>query len=246
MQRALLQSVRRTIQTRASVTSSVFRSSVCVPPRQQFIRFNSTNAEAKNGAESASTANEQAEQKSTREAENDNQAEAAEPTESPEVKELREKLEKKDKDLALMKNHYAKAKADFISLQETTKKEVQKAKDFALQKLAKDLLESIDNFNFALDHVKDETLKANEEVKNLYEGVDMTRNVFEKTLQRHGIEKIEPLGEKFDPNLHEATFEIAQPDKEPGSVFFVQQSGYTLNNRVLRPAKVGVVKSEDK
>ena len=56
----------------------------------------------------------------------------------------------------------------------------------------------------------------------------------------------EPLGQKFDPNLHEATFEIAQPDKEPGSVFFVQQTGYTLNNRVLRPAKVGVVKSEDK
>ena len=87
-------------------------------------------------------------------------------------------------------------------------------------------------------------MAANNEVKNLYEGVDMTRNVFEKTLAKHGIEKIDPMGEQFDPNMHEATFEIPQPDKEPGTVFHVQQPGYTLNARVLRPAKVGLVKGE--
>ncbi|CCG20687.1 Mge1 cochaperone [Candida orthopsilosis Co 90-125] len=242
MQRALSQSIRRTVQSRVGLAPSALRYSVCVP-RQQFVRFNSTKPEAKETTESTEKVAEEAKEKS--ETESAEKTNAGEATEDPEFKELREKLEKKDKDLALMKNHYAKARADFRSLQETTKKEVQNAKDFALQKLAKDLLESIDNFNLALDHVKEDTLKANEEVKNLYEGVDMTRNVFEKTLQKHGIEKIEPLGEKFDPNLHEATFEIAQPDKEPGSVFFVQQTGYTLNNRVLRPAKVGVVKSED-
>lgn len=245
MHRTLLQSIRRTIQSRVSVTTPAFRYSVRVPG-QQFVRFNSTKSEEKESTESTTNAAEKENQKPEEQTTNGKGNESGEPAEHPEFKELKEKLEKKDKDLALMKNHYAKAKADFRSLQETTKKEVQSAKDFALQKLAKDLLESIDNFNLALDHVKEDTLKANEEVKNLYEGVDMTRNVFEKTLQKHGIEKIEPLGQKFDPNLHEATFEIAQPDKEPGSVFFVQQTGYTLNNRVLRPAKVGVVKSEDK
>ncbi|KAG5421081.1 mge1 [Candida metapsilosis] len=247
MQRVLQQSFKRTIQARANIASPSLRYSPRLP-LYQFARFNSTKPEAKEATESASKDAEQGEQKSEETATNTKEAEvndAPEPAENPEFKELKDKLEKKDKDLALMKNHYAKAKADFRSLQETTKKEVQNAKDFALQKLAKDLLESIDNFNLALDHVKEDTLKANEEVKNLYEGVDMTRNIFEKTLQKHGIEKIEPLGEKFDPNLHEATFEIAQPDKEPGSVFFVQQTGYTLNKRVLRPAKVGVVKSED-
>ncbi|KAI5967764.1 mge1 [Candida margitis] len=246
MQRALSQSIRRTIQTRVGVIYPTLRPSVYIP-RQQFVRFNSTKQEAKDTAtqESNEDATGKTNEKVETESATSKETEATEAAENPETKELREKLEKKDKDLALMKNHYARAKADFHSLQETTKKEVQNAKDFALQKLAKDLLESVDNFNLALDHVKEDTLKANEEVKNLYDGVDMTRNVFEKTLKKHGIEKIEPLGEKFDPNLHEATFEIAQPDKEPGSVFFVQQTGYTLKNRVLRPAKVGVVKVEE-
>lgn len=161
------------------------------------------------------------------------------------IEELKSNLTQKDKDLADMKNHYARAIADFRNLQESTKKEVQKAKDFALQKFAKDLLESLDNFALALNAVNEDSLKTNAEVKNLYEGVDMTRNIFEKTLSRHGIEKIDPIGEQFDPNQHEATFELPQPDKEPGTVFHVQQPGYTLNSRVLRPAKVGLVKSDN-
>lgn len=161
------------------------------------------------------------------------------------IEELKSNLTQKDKDLADMKNHYARAIADFRNLQESTKKEVQKAKDFALQKFAKDLLESLDNFALALNAVHEDSLKNNVEVKNLYEGVDMTRNIFEKTLSRHGIEKIDPIGEQFDPNQHEATFELPQPDKEPGTVFHVQQPGYTLNSRVLRPAKVGLVKSDN-
>lgn len=165
---------------------------------------------------------------------------------NPEVLELKQKLEKKDKELAEMKSAFQKAVADFRSLQDSTKKEIQKSKDFALQKFAKDLLESVDNFTRALEAVKDETLNDNPEVKNLYDGVVMTRNVFEKTLKRHGIERISPLGEEFDPNVHEATFELPDPNKKPGTVFHVQQDGYTLNSRVLRPAKVGLVKSEDK
>lgn len=168
--------------------------------------------------------------------------EAKEPSE---LEKLKSQLAQKDKDLADMKNHYARAVADFRNLQESTKKEVQKAKDFALQKFAKDLLESADNFALALNAVKEDTLAGNEDVKNLHDGVSMTKTVFEKTLARHGIEKIEPLGEQFDPNLHEATFEIPQPDKQPGTVFHVQQPGYTLNARVLRPAKVGLVKDNE-
>ena len=74
----------------------------------------------------------------------------------------------------------------------------------------------------------------------------MTQNVFEKTLEKHGVEKkMFPEGEKFDPNQHEATFEAPQPDKEPGTVLlFVQQAGFLLNDRVLRAAKVGVVQGD--
>lgn len=168
-----------------------------------------------------------------------------EPQNDDPIVQLESKLAEKDKQLAEMKNHYAKAIADFRNLQESTKKEIQKARDFALQKFAKDLIVSLDNFGLALESVKHDTLQTNAEIKNFYDGVEMTRSVFEKTLNTHGIAKIDPVGEPFDPNRHEAAFEVPQPDKEPGTVFHVQQPGYTLNSRVLRPAKVGIVKGTD-
>lgn len=149
----------------------------------------------------------------------------------------------KDKELAAMRDQYIRLVADFRNLQETTKREIQKAKDFALQKFAKDLLELIDNFGHALRAITPELLE-NKEVKDMYDGVELTRNVFIKTLNRHGIAPIDPEGEKFDPNRHEALFEVPMPDKEPGTVMHVEQHGYSLNDRVLRPAKVGVVKGE--
>ncbi|GME70748.1 unnamed protein product [Ambrosiozyma monospora] len=167
------------------------------------------------------------------------------PAEEDEITKLQKKLEAKDKEVAEFKDRYIRSVADFRNLQETTKREIQKAKDFALQKFAKDLIESIDNFGHALGAVKDETVKTNKEVAQLYEGVKMTRDIFEKTLAKHGLTKIDPLDEEFDPNKHEATFQSPQPGKEPGTVFFVQQPGFALNGRVLRPAKVGVVKGEE-
>lgn len=161
------------------------------------------------------------------------------------LKDLKAKLEKKEKELVEMKDLYVRSVADFRNLQETTKREIQKAKDFALQKFAKDLIESIDNFGHALSAVKEDSVKANDEIKQLYDGVKLTRDVFEKTLNKHGMSKIHPMDEEFDPNKHEATFQAPNPEKEPGTVFYVQQPGYELNGRVLRPAKVGIVKSND-
>lgn len=248
MHRALYSSVARTALRSARSGLTPVRvmtpMKIAATPRIGF-RLASTDAKAEGKeAENAKTgeASESTSSEATAEGAEETAATDAEPSEA---EQLQAKLTKKDKELADMKNHYARAVADFRNLQESTRKEVQKAKDFALQKFAKDLLESLDNFSLALNAVKEDTLKTNEEVKNLYEGVNMTRGVFEKTLNKHGIEKIDPLGEAFDPNLHEATFELHQPDKEPGTVFHVQQPGYTLNSRVLRPAKVGLVKSND-
>lgn len=163
--------------------------------------------------------------------------------EQKKIKELEAKVENKDKEVVELKDRLLRSVADFRNLQEVTKKDIKKAKDFALQKFAKDLLESVDNFGHALHAFKEEDAAKNQEISDLYTGVKMTRDVFEKTLKKHGIEKLDPMGEQFDPNKHEATFELPQPDKEPGSVFHVQQVGFTLNNRVIRPAKVGIVKS---
>ncbi|KAK9365340.1 GrpE-domain-containing protein [Lipomyces kononenkoae] len=163
------------------------------------------------------------------------------------IQELEASLVSKEKDIAELKDKYLRQVAEFRNLQETTKREIQNSKDYAIQKFARDLLDSVDNLERALatvpqDRTKDEENDTDRELISLYDGVRMTQQVLEHTLKRHGLEKIDPLGEKFDPHRHEATFEVEQPDKEPGTVFFVQQTGFTLNNRVLRAAKVGVVK----
>jgi molecular chaperone GrpE len=122
------------------------------------------------------------------------------------------------------------------------------ARDFAIQKFAKDLVDSVDNLDRALtmgqEKLSTEEGQKNEELKNFYEGVKMTETNMLQTLSKHGLERFDPNGEKFNPNEHEATFMTPQPDKDDNSVFFVQQKGFKLNGRILRAAKVGVVKNQ--
>jgi molecular chaperone GrpE len=132
---------------------------------------------------------------------------------------------------------------------------MKQARDFAIQSFAKDLVDSVDNFDRALTVVPEEKLKAKEaseeqqsehlkDLVNLYEGLKMTETILLQTLKKHGLERFDPDGEVFNPNEHEATFMTPMPDKEHNTVFHVQQKGFKLNGRVLRPAKVGVVKNK--
>jgi molecular chaperone GrpE len=118
-------------------------------------------------------------------------------------------------------------------------KELEQTKVFAITKFAKELIEVPDNLARALDSAK------NLEGKNdaLYEGLKITNNMLLKILEKHGITKIEPLGQKFDPNYHEALCDFPDPTKKSGTCGFVAGSGYMINDRVLKPAKVGVVKN---
>lgn len=122
------------------------------------------------------------------------------------------------------------------------------ARDFAIQKFAKDLVDSVDNLDRALimgkEKIKTGEEEKNEDLQNFYEGVKMTETNMLQTLQKHGLERFDPEGEKFNPNEHEATFMTPMPGKEDNTVFHVQQKGFKLNGRVLRAAKVGVVKSQ--
>ncbi|UKZ80468.1 hypothetical protein TrVFT333_008229 [Trichoderma virens FT-333] len=169
--------------------------------------------------------------------------------ETDEVAQLKKDLEAKDKEARDWKDKCLRTVADFRNLQDRTAREVKSARDFAIQKFAKDLVDSVDNLDRALSTVPAEKLKAEEksedlqELANLYEGLKMTEGILIQTLAKHGLERLEPDGIKFNPNEHEATFMAPQPDKEDNTVFFVQQKGFKLNGRVLRAAKVGVVKN---
>ncbi|KAF3933358.1 hypothetical protein ABW19_dt0204228 [Dactylella cylindrospora] len=174
------------------------------------------------------------------------QPEAAKDEAKPavDVTKLQKDLEAKTKQIAELKDKYLRAVADFRNLQERTVREVKSAKDFAIQKFAKDLLESIDNLDRALSSAPPtQSADPAKDLQNLWDGLKMTETVLMGTLEKHGLVRFDPMGEKFNPNMHEATFEAPMEGKEPGSVFHVQSKGFSLNGRVLRAARVGVVKS---
>ena len=137
--------------------------------------------------------------------------------------------------------------AEFRNLQERTKREIDAARSFAISRFASDLVESVDNLDRALGTVPAEKIasKENSDLVNLYEGLKMTETILMQTLKKHGLERFDPSenGEKFNPNMHEATFQTKIEGKEDGDVFMTQQKGFSLNGRVVRAAKVGVVKN---
>ncbi|KAF2446826.1 GrpE-domain-containing protein [Karstenula rhodostoma CBS 690.94] len=159
---------------------------------------------------------------------------------------LKEQLEKKDKEVIDLKDKYLRSVADYRNLQERTKREIQAAKDFALQRFARDLVESVDNLDRALTTVDSAKLTSeNPDLVTLHDGIKMTDGILISTLKKHGLERFDPSveNEKFNPNVHEAVFQTPMPDKEDGVCFHTQQKGFLLNGRVLRAAKVGVVKN---
>ncbi|KAJ5168531.1 GrpE protein [Penicillium canariense] len=177
-----------------------------------------------------------------------------EAAENAEEDPCRKELEEKKKEVTDLKDKYLRSVAEFRNLQERTKRDMDAARNFAIQRFAKDLLESIDNFDRALLAVPAEKLNAertdeNKELLDLVAGLKMTEKTLLNTLQKHGLERFDPSEEvegkpqKFDPNLHEATFMAPSATLEDGDVMYTQSKGFRLNGRVVRAAKVGVVKN---
>ncbi|TGZ79798.1 GrpE protein [Ascodesmis nigricans] len=162
---------------------------------------------------------------------------------------LQKEVDTKDKEIKEYKDKFQRAVAEYHNLQSRAEREQKKAREYAIQKFAKDLVDSVDNLDRALQAVPEESrsnAERNKELVDLYNGLKMTEDILLNTMKKHGLEKINPLGEPFDPNVHEATFQVHMPDKEPNTVFHVQQTGFTLNGRTIRAAKVGVVSQPPK
>ena len=146
-----------------------------------------------------------------------------------------------------LKDRLLRTLAEMENLRRRTEKEIKDARDYAVTGFARDLLSVADNFDRALSHAPAE-LRADEAMggKALIEGVELTGRELLKTLEKHGVKKLSPLGEKFDPNLHQAMFEIPNPQVPAGTVLQVMQDGFAIAGRVLRPALVGVAKGGPK
>jgi len=121
--------------------------------------------------------------------------------------------------------------------------EIEKTHKFAITNFAKDLVNTMENLFSALDNLPKEEVEKNEKFKNFADGVALTYSELKKTFDKNKIKRINPMGEKFNPNFHQAIVQIPS-DEEEGSIVQVMQAGYVINDRILRPALVGVAKSK--
>jgi molecular chaperone GrpE len=147
------------------------------------------------------------------------------------------------REAADLKDRLLRALAEMENLRRRTEKQVADERVYGIASFARDVLAVADNMRRALDAVTPELRgTADAGVKALIEGVELTERDLLKVLDKHGVKKLEPLGAKFDPNLHQAMYEVPDASVPPGTVAQVMQAGYTIGERVLRPALVAVAK----
>ncbi|EEP81581.1 GRPE protein [Uncinocarpus reesii 1704] len=224
----------RTISTSPLSRSQPFLQTSAQPvkasPFRLYQRFNSTE----------SSANKAQEQAAASEGNNSEQKPAGSQVADAEA--LQKEIEKQEKEIVELKDKYLRSVADFRNLQERTRRDVDSARSFAIQKFGADLIESIDNFERALEAVPSDKLRngENKDLAELYDGLKMTEKVIMNTLKTHRLERFDPSElvdgkpQKFDPNRHEATFMAPAPGKEDGEILHVQTKGFILNGRILR------------
>jgi len=143
---------------------------------------------------------------------------------------------------AELKDQLLRALADVENIRRRSERDVAQANKYAHLSFARDLLSCFDNLSQAIALSPEDKSDLDENLKNILVGVEMISNEIDSVLQRHKITKIDPVGEKFDYNHHQAMFEVQNDEIEPGTVVQVAQPGYLLHDRLLRPAMVGVSK----
>ena len=166
-------------------------------------------------------------------------------SELSETEVLQARVEELEAEVASKHDQVLRALAEADNARRRAGIDVENAHKFAVGKFAKGLLDIADTLSRAAEAVPEEARASDEQptLKALYEGVTMTDKMLHKTFEEHGLKRLWPDGDKFDPNLHNALFEMPDPSKEAGTVGHVASAGYVLHDRVIRPAGVGVVKA---
>lgn len=162
---------------------------------------------------------------------------------APEVAE-HDRLTALEAELAEAKSAVLYARAETQNVRRRAEKEAEDARAYAVTQFARDLLSVSDNLSRALAAVPAE-LREDEKVKGLLTGIEATARELDTVFTRHGIRKVEALGQPLDPNRHQAMLEMPSADAAPGTIVQEIQTGYTLKDRLLRPALVGVAKAAD-
>jgi len=146
-----------------------------------------------------------------------------------------------------LKDRLLRTLAEMENLRKRTEREVADTRIYGISAFARDVLGIADNIQRALEATGDDWKKhADETGRALYEGVELTERDLLKAFEKHGVRRIDPQGQKFDPNLHQAMYEVPDDSVPAGTVVQVLQPGFTIGDRILRPAMVGVAKGGPK
>src|SRR5216110_106665 len=154
-----------------------------------------------------------------------------------------ERVEALEQELAEAKDRLLRALAETENVRRRAQREREDTLKYAISNFARDLLSPVDNLRRALDSVKEAEID-DPRAKSLLDGVAATERELLATFERNGLKRIDPKGERFDHNFHQAIFEAERPGAPAGTVIEVLQPGYVLHERLLRPAMVGVAKGD--
>lgn len=150
-------------------------------------------------------------------------------------------------EIVALKDKNLRALAELENLRRRAERDLADARAYGISGFAREMLGVLDNLRRALDSLPPESRGSAPDLwKTFVEGVELTERDFLARLGRAGVRKLEPLGEKFDPNFHDALFEAPDPGMPNGHVAQVVETGYSIGDRVLRPAKVGVARGGPK
>lgn len=151
------------------------------------------------------------------------------------------------REAAEFRDRWMRALAEMENLRRRTEREIADARTYGVAGFARDMVSVADNMRRALDAVPPELREAGEAgISALIEGVELTDRELAKALEKHGVRRLDPKGQKFDPHFHQAMFEIPDASVPAGTVVQVMQDGYVIGERMLRPALVGVAKGGPK
>jgi molecular chaperone GrpE len=146
--------------------------------------------------------------------------------------------------IAELKDQNLRALAETENVRRRVQRDRDDALKFATTGLAKDLLPVADNLRRAIEAIPRDALEKDEALRSFATGVEMTERLLLAALERHQIKRIEAIGQKFDSNLHQAMFEVPGTGQPAGTVVQVLEAGYTISDRLLRPALVGIAKAD--
>lgn len=169
-------------------------------------------------------------------------ASGASEAEARQPPELAKRVAELEAEVGRLKDQALRALAEAENTRRRAQREIEENNKYAISNLARDILPVADNLRRALDGISAEARQADERLDKFAAGVELTEREFLTTLERHHIKRLDPLGQPFDHNLHQAVMQVDAPDKAPGTVVQVLQSGYTIHGRLLRPAMVAVAK----